>query len=764
MALSVREVPSRPKPVAPPPRRSSAPKRRAFRDNTKLLLAGIAVLVAALASLLALASRSAQFAPDFLTEVVLYALSATNLTILVALVFVLARNIVKLLVEKRNALPFAHFRAKLVALMLGMTLIPAVLVLIAGSGVIRNSIDRWFNAPMDDVLSSANAIAGDYYQERQRLVAAQAERLARALGDIDLSSSPAQAVRDIVEPDVLQERVSLVEVFRVEAAGAAERPILIPVVDIGASTLPRTSRQAGTESLVARVAGGQASAPVVEPLPDGGDVIRSAVAVRSSAEGRPQGVVVASDYVATQFAARSRRMTQAYEDYQQLRVLRQPLAGVYLSFFLMLTLMILVGATWMGLYLTKRIIRPVQMLAAAANEIGAGHLDHRVEPETGDEFGSLIEAFNRMASDLSASRRRLERSAIELEHKHHDVEGRRQYVETILERIATGVISVDTSGRIRTVNPAASRLLGLETPVSGLAAASVFGSPDFKPLAMVIDDAARLRDEAPPREVLIVRNGRELHLTVMTTPLRREDGVSDGIVLVLEDDTPRVRAQKAAAWQDVARRLAHEIKNPLTPIQLSAERLRKHFGSAPPQTRELVEECTTTIVGEVESLKGLVNEFKDFARMPAPRVELTDLHALLTDVLNIYRGTTGEVELRACFAEALPAVFVDPAKIHQVIRNLVNNALEAMGGHGRIDVETAHLAAANRVRVVVADDGPGIPAADRDKLFLSHYSTKQRGSGVGLAIVRRIVDEHGGRIEVTDNTPHGTRFAIELPC
>jgi two-component system nitrogen regulation sensor histidine kinase NtrY len=418
----------------------------------------------------------------------------------------------------------------------------------------------------------------------------------------------------------------------------------------------------------------------------------------------------------------------------------------------------------MGLYLTKRIIRPVQMLATAANEIGAGHLDHRVEPETGDEFGSLIEAFNRMASDLSTSRRRLERSAIELEHKHHDVEGRRQYVETILERIATGVVSVDTSGRIRTVNSAAARLLGLERPVSGLSAAAVFGSPDFKPLAMVIDDAARLRDEAPPREVSIVRNGRELHLSVMTTPLRREDGVSNGIVLVLEDDTPRVRAQKAAAWQDVARRLAHEIKNPLTPIQLSAERLRKHFGSAPMQTRELVEECTTTIVGEVESLKRLVNEFKDFARMPAPRVELTDLHALLTDVLNIYRGTTGEVELRARFADALPSVFVDPAKIHQVIRNLVNNSLEAMGGRGRIDVETEHRAAENRVRIVVADDGPGIPTADRDKLFLSHYSTKQRGSGVGLAIVRRIVDEHGGRIEVTDNAPHGTRFAIELPC
>jgi two-component system nitrogen regulation sensor histidine kinase NtrY len=228
--------------------------------------------------------------------------------------------------------------------------------------------------------------------------------------------------------------------------------------------------------------------------------------------------------------------------------------------------------------------------------------------------------------------------------------------------------------------------------------------------------------------------------------------------------SPLVRAQKAAAWREVARRLAHEIKNPLTPIQLCAERLRRHFTHAPEPTRALVDECTTTIVGEVESLKGLVNEFKDFARMPAPRVELTDLHALLTDVLSIYRGTTGEVELRATFAPSLPSVFVDPAKIHQVIRNLVNNSLEAMGGQGHIDVETQHLAAENRVRIVVADDGPGIPPGARDKLFLSHYSTKQRGSGVGLAIVRRIVDEHGGRIVVTDNSPRGTRFAIELPC
>ena len=765
MALTLREVPASQPPVAPPPQRSSTPgPNRPFRDNTRLLLIGIAILLIALASLLFLASRSATLAPDFLTEVVLYALSATNLTILVALVFVLARNIVKLLVEKRRELPFAHFRAKLVGVLLGMTLIPAVLVLLVGSGLIRTSVDRWFNAPVDDVLSSANAIAGDYYQERQRLVSAEAERLASALGELDLSSATAEAVREIVEPVVSPQRLGLVEVYRVEYLSGIAEPLLVPIIDVGIATLPRTTANDSGGQLASRTAQGTPSAPMVQSLSDGGDLIRGAAAVRRSPGESPQGVVVATEYVTGQFAARARRMTQAYEDYQQLRVLRQPLAGVYLAFFLTLTLMILVGATWMGLYLAKRITRPVQLLAAAAKEIGAGHLDHRVEPETRDEFGALIDAFNRMASDLSASRRRLERSSVELERKHQDVETRRRYVETILERIAAGVISVDTAGHIRTMNSAASRLLGLDVRAAGMPVRSVFGSPDLQPLAVLVNEAADSRSDALPQEVTIARDGRELHLAVMTTSLRREDGVSDGLVLVFDDVTPLIRAQKVAAWREVARRLAHEIKNPLTPIQLCAERLRRHFSSAPPQTRELVDECTATIVGEVESLKGLVDEFSQFARMPAPRAQPTDLRGLLTDVLALYQGIFQTVDIQLRCPDGLPRISVDSEQIRRVLINLIDNAIEAMDQQGSIEIGAEHAVAEHLVRITVADNGPGIPLAEREKLFLPYYSTKRRGSGLGLAIVRRIVAEHGGSIEVTDNAPHGTRFVIELPC
>ena len=732
--------------------------RRPFRDNTRLLVLGIVLLVAVLAALLAIASRSSSLAPDFLTEFVLYALSATNLTMLVALGFVLARNIIKLIVERRRALPFARFRAKLVAALLGMTIVPAVLVLLVGGELIRNSVDRWFNAPMDEVLSAANGMAADVYEERQQLVAARAQLLARTLANLDLSSA-APAAHDVVAAEVNADRLALVEVYRVIPGSAGGD--LQAAVTARARVIPGSYTAAAADALARRVALSGADVREVEALPNGGELIRTAVPIRAAAGVR--GIVVASGYVTGQFATRARRMTSAYESYQQLRVLKQPLAGVYLSFFLMLTLMILVSATWMGLYVAKRITRPVQTLADAAREIGAGHLDYRVEPETNDEFGSLMDAFNRMAGDISISRRRLEQSAVELQKKHEDVEGRRRYVETILERIATGVISVDPAGRIRTWNSAASRLLGIDVHVSGLPASAVFGSPELKALGTVVEQRSRNRTDLPPQDVSITRDGRELHLAVMTTALRRDDGTTDGTVIVFDDVSPLIRAQKVAAWREVARRLAHEIKNPLTPIQLCAERLRRHFSGAPEATRALVDECTTTIVGEVESLKGLVDEFSQFARMPAPRAVPTDVHALLDDVLSLYRGLFSSVTLCARYGADVPKLSVDPEQLRRVVINLVDNAIEAMDRQGRIDISTGADPANSVVRIVVADDGPGIPLAERDKLFLPYYSTKQRGSGLGLAIVRRIIAEHGGSIEVGDNAPRGTRFTIELP-
>ncbi len=766
--------------------------RRPLRDNPVLILLWIGLLVAALAAMLSLAARSSQLSLDFLSSVVLYAVSVADLTLMLALVFVLARNILKLVVERRRALPFARFRAKLVAALLGLTLIPAVLVLLVGSELIRNAASRWFSPPIDTVISSAREIASDYYAERTRAVTAHATGLAKALSTVDLTSSDLTTIRSILGTELGQRQLSLVEVYRVTGR---ETPPVAAVVEAAAPSLPPGFAPAFV--LASRTASGGQNWSL-EGLPSGGELLRGSAPIRSSPDAPPTGVVIASVYLTDELARHSARIVEAYEDYTQLHVLRQPLEGVYLSFFLGLTLLILISATWMGLFLAKRITRPVQRLAAGAREIGAGHLDHRIEPDTHDEFGALVEAFNTMASELASSQQRLDRSRLDLERKSLEADARRRYLETILERIATGVVCFDAQGHVSVVNPVARRLLALDADALGRPAATVFGRDDLRPLAALASarPAARAEraglagraaghagnggvaladppDTAAQHEVTLVRDGHERHLLAATTTLGGDGGALES-VLVVDDVTPLVRAQKVAAWRDVARRLAHEIKNPLTPIQLSAERLKRHFTDAPEPTRRLVDECARAIVAEVESLKSLVDEFSQFARMPAPKAVPTDLNALLADALALYAGLLTHATIELATAPDLPPVRLDPEQVRRVVINLVDNAIEALSearetgrmsqdAPGVIAIDTAYHPEHGVVRLRVADNGPGLPAGDRSKLFMPYYSTKGRGSGLGLAIVRRIIAEHGGSIEAADNTPHGTCFTIELP-
>jgi two-component system nitrogen regulation sensor histidine kinase NtrY len=746
---------------------AASPERRPFRDNPRLILLGILILLIALVAMVTLADRAPELNPNFLTEVLLYALSAADLAMLIALGFVLARNIIKLLVERRRGLPFSRFRAKLVGAMLGLTIIPALLVLLVGSELIRSATQKWVSQPAEVVLGSAKEIAVEYYKEREQVVVRNAADLARTLPSGALRAGDSATLRRLIEAEVTHGRVRRVEIY---ALVPGDDPV--PLVAAQSPTLPRDDVRALTDRFAARVAAGTSSV-VHEKLDSGGELVQAGAIVTDPTTRQPLGVVIAGDYLTGELADEFRKIITAWEDYMRLGVLRRPLQGMYLSLFLMMTLLILVSATWMGLYLAKRITRPVHMLAAGAREIGAGHLDHRIEPETRDEFGSLIEAFNSMAGELATSQRKLERSRLDLERKNLQLDERRRYIETVLERIATGVVSVGADGGVETINGAALRLLGVDRTVIGTHAEDIFERADLRPLGAVLRQTRSVSGLPAGHEVTLVRDGRELHLAAAATPLLNEDGSHDGAVLVFDDVTPLIRTQRVAAWRDVARRLAHEIKNPLTPIQLCAERMRRHFGAAPPPARDIVEECTSTIVGEVESLKALVDEFAQFARMPAPKAVPTDLHRLLLDALALYNGLFRNIHIEHRFDDSLPLVRLDAEQVRRVLINLVDNAVEALGGASAaastqnggptIVVETQHDRGNAVARVVVSDNGPGITAADRDKLFMPYYSTKQRGSGLGLAIVRRIIVEHGGSIEVLDNEPHGSRFVIELP-
>jgi two-component system nitrogen regulation sensor histidine kinase NtrY len=322
-------------------------------------------------------------------------------------------------------------------------------------------------------------------------------------------------------------------------------------VAVESPSLPRGHTRGIADRLAAKVASGSTETRALDQL-DVGELVRAGSLIRDAATKRPVGVVIASGNLSGDLARNARRITEAYENYSQLLTLSRPLRGVYLSLFLMMTLMILVSATWTGLYLAKRITRPVQLLAAGAREIGAGRLDHRIEPETRDEFGSLVEAFNTMAGELAASQRKLERSRVDLERKNLQLDERRRYIETVLERIATGVVSVGADGRIETINAAAVRLLELDPAVIGRSAAEVFAREDLTALRALLAKTQKASSESAAQEIALAREGRELHLAAAATPLLGEDGSSTGAVMVFDDVTPLIRTQRVAAWRDVA--------------------------------------------------------------------------------------------------------------------------------------------------------------------------------------------------------------------
>ncbi len=755
---------------APPPP-PAPPVRRRTLDNPRALVGLALLLVAVLVAVLWVPGRISRMEEMVVNEGVFYALAAVALSTLLALLFVLGRNIIKLWVERRRGAPFARFRAKLVAALLAMTIVPASLVLIIGSEFLRSSADRWFSVPVDEALDSASTIAAQYYRERQDSVILRANRLSTVIPPDLIDTGDVAGLSALVRGELATMRDGLVEVYQTVPTATGERDATFLLAQQVGSPPPDAVR-ASADRLAARVAASGDADTTEDAVPSGGTLIRAGAPVRT-VDNAVVGVVVVSLHVSEAMTADARRATNAYNQWRQLRMMSGPLQGFYLYVFLTITLLILTSATWFGFYIAKRITRPVQMLAEGARAIGAGRLDMRLEPETSDELGSLVESFNTMAAELGSSQERLEQSRQALSAKNVEIETRRRYIETVLERVATGVISVDATGRISTINGAAMRLLGLDTDVVGQLAQAVLSRDDLQVLwPLLMPGGSRAGIE----EITISGPEGELHLAAAATALLGADGVDAGAVLVLDDVTPLIRTQRVAAWRDVARRLAHEIKNPLTPIQLSAERLRRNFASGPPNAKALVEECTGAIITEVDALKGLVDEFAQFARLRGPRMAPADLSAIIKDTLALYVGVLQQGTLRIVpqLATGLPLVRVDVEQMRQVIINLIDNAMEALGGPSgpaRPDgtaptiVVAAHADPAGpSVVLTVTDNGPGVPVAERDKLFMPYYSTKGRGSGLGLAIVQRIIAEHGGSIDVGDAIPSGAVVTVVLPA
>ncbi len=443
-------------------------------------------------------------------------------------------------------------------------------------------------------------------------------------------------------------------------------------------------------------------------------------------------------------------------EYSQLAAQKKNIRTMYLLFILAIALFILFVATWIALLLSRQIISPISALLVAAGEVRKGNLGHRVHAKAIDELATLVRAFNEMMQELEANSRELE--------------NRRRFTETILESIPTGVLSVSAEGRIQRVNRALQGLLPQEQVERAAHLSDLFSRDDASEIQYLMKRARRTGIAASQIEVHTP--AQVLHLAVTVSALPAQPPAEQSFVVVLEDTSELLRAQKAAAWHEVARRIAHELKNPLTPIALSAERITRildrmgeRLPGLPPDSQRILRECARTISREVESVKALADEFSQFSRFPAAQPVPSDINQIVKNALAVFLGRLDEIDLRVELAPGLPPVHLDPEQFKRVIVNLVDNAAEAMRDVPvkRMLVRTAS-SAPDSIELLVADTGCGISPEDKEKLFLPYFSTKGRGTGLGLAIVSHILSEHGARVRVEDNRPAGARFYVDIPA
>ena len=723
-----------------------------FKDNVRLVTLALALLAAVTVASTYLIGKSESFQPDFLARIFLYGFTLVNLTMLLVLVFVLGRNLIKLFVEQRRSLRGTKFKTKLVIIFMGFALLPSALIVLVGSRLISTAVERWFSHPVEAVLLGSQDLVEHYYQEKQESATFYARRLSREIGEARLLE-PARLSKlsRTMGMRLTEYQLDMITVLSVEQAlWTSARPGL-PQYNPDSTIRLAEMGLRGEETLHQETSGYGALVQYVSP-------------VLGKGTREVQGAVVVSHFVPKTLSATLEGMNQQANVYQQAEAQKEPIQDLYLSFFVMVSLLLLLASTWIGLYLAKRITGPVGELVEATERVMAGDLDHPVSGAAVDELGLLMESFNRMTSKLKASQDRLETSRHEEEVKSRELDRRRRYMETVLENITTGIISFDQEGFVNSLNRSVLRLLVLDESRLGRHYRDVFGGDDLLHLRQLLDEMVGGNARPPiEKEIDLVRGDRELHLTVYVTTLSGAEDEPSGFLMVLDDLTQLLRVQKVAAWREVARRVAHEIKNPLTPIQLSAQRIRKHFVSNSSDLARVVEEGTRTIIDEVDSLKNLVDEFSQFARMPSVSAEPRELNALLSGTLDLYDGLFPDLKITKHLDQDVPRVIVDPELIRRVFINIVDNAIEANGGKGEVVVESHHDRELQVARVEIADDGPGIAPGDRDKLFMPYYSTKRRGSGLGLAIVKRIVSEHRGRIRVEENQPSGALFIIELP-
>jgi two-component system nitrogen regulation sensor histidine kinase NtrY len=681
--------------------------------------------------------------------VVFYALSVLISLLFVALTFVLARNLLKLFAERRLGVLGSKFRTRMVVGALLLSFVPVMVMYWFAYGLMNRSIDKWFSTPVEEVRADTDAMAS--------LLANYAAQNARS-----------EAISIAAAPETQR-------AFEGHGFGAAVEEFRIH----------EPTLQGG---FTVALQDGVAEASLGAPAP--WEILQEKLPLAQAAAGQPasftwgqteytlgsapvgqDGLILVAIPLPAEFSKTVQQIEASQLRYLQLSRERKHVRQTYMGLLLLLTMMVLFVTTWLALFLSKLVTRPLAALAEATQEISRGRLDYRIDVSAADEIGDLVRSFNRMAEELETSRRQIEASSRDASAANAELDQRRRQMETILESIPTGVLSLDASRIVTHANQALQRILHPEGYAEGrhilrgAHLADVFPPEVLEDLEPLLRRADRLGMTTSQMEMPLQRT--PLNVAVTVAILRHQDAQS-GYVIVFEDLSDLLKAQKQAAWREVARRVAHEIKNPLTPIALSAERIQRHLERARTPDKasiEIVRSCAQTIAGAVETVRRLVDEFSSLARFPASTPHPADINDVIENALSMFNGRMEGIDLHKSLAHDLPKVMADAEAIKRAIANLVDNAAEAMQDSlvREIQISTSLVASRDAVEITVADTGHGVTRELKEKLFLPYFSTRKRGTGLGLAIVSRVVEEHHGSIRVEENRPVGARFIVELP-
>ncbi len=673
-------------------------------------------------------------------NIIIFSLININIILILLLIFLVIRNLVKLIFERRRKVLGAKLRRKLVVAFISLSLVPTILLFLVAAGFITNSVEHWFSAEVERSLQGSLEVAQTYYREVASHLVSSARQIGQSLSrqGITKGEKGKGHLKEQLEAKREEYRLSTLGLFFRGDGNAlrVEDPVL--------RTL---SLQPPNDLLEAGFSGKEASR--IMPMGEG-EVIVGIAPLAHGSDGEVIGVVVASHFISKSLAVKMREISQAFVEYRQLKILKKPIKSSYMMALLMVTLLIVFSATWFGFHLAKDITVPIKELAEATNRIATGDLNFRIPMKAADEIGMLVQSFNQMTGDLQVSRMELEQ--------------RKKYMEIILKNVAAGVISMDEKGMVTTVNTSAEQILGIQgEEVLGKRLSEVLAR-DYLPQIgeELLADLRSSQKESIERQVTINLKGKSQTLLVNLTSLKDEEGKSIGVVAVIDDLTQMIKAQRVAAWREVARRIAHEIKNPLTPIQLSAQRLRKRYLEKLRDDGAVFDECTRTIVNQVGELKNMVNEFSNFARLPASNPTPNHLNEIVKETLVLFEEARKEVHFDF-YPQDVPVFNMDREQMKRVLINLIKNSLAAVGREGEIKIRTSYDRKLQMVRLEVSDNGRGISDEDKGRLFEPYYSTKKSGTGLGLTIVNTIIADHNGYIRVRDNHPGGTTFLIELP-